>query len=136
MSASMNVRWVEAARLLYRARQARVIWLRKDFGDQLGIGHLVDDPWHKVARQAVRRGHVDHEVWWREGAVHHTTTSRAAGDVESVLLGGGDYAEAIATKACAGLEYLRVKGAGGCGVLGFGVERPVPVAMCGLARSI
>jgi hypothetical protein len=83
----------------------------------------------------VWRGHVDHEVWWSKGPVLDTSTACAARDVEAVLLGCGDYANTITAKACAGLENLRVEGTGGCGVLGLGVKRPVPVAGGGLAMS-
>jgi hypothetical protein len=126
---AVNVGLRERRDALELARKRRVVWLREDAGDEPGVGERVHDGGDEVAAQAVGRREVERELVRSKGPSLDAAAARAARDVQWVLLGRGRHQGPVAAEAIVGVEHGGVKGSGRGGVLGLGVERPVPVAV-------
>jgi hypothetical protein len=127
VTASMNIWWIEALLLLDCSCDTCVVRLCQNLLHQLRIRHAVDDPWNKVALQAVRRRQIYCEVLFSEGAIHYASATRATSDVQAVLHRCSFHAVPIASKSRIGIEDLGVKRARRCLILGLSIQRPIPV---------
>jgi hypothetical protein len=127
MAASMDVWRIKGSQLLDCFRYTGVIRLRQNFFNQILVCHAVDDPRNEVSCQAVWSRHVYYEVRRGEWPIHHTSSTSVASNVQAILLRSSCDGIAVTAEPCIGIENLRIKPTGGCFVLRFGIQGPVPV---------
>lgn len=96
----------ETALFLNRRSDRGIIRLSKYFRNQLGVSHLVENPWHKVTCQAVGTRQVDAELVSSERSALNTATTRATGDIQGVLFGCSDNTSTVPAECRIGVEYL------------------------------
>jgi hypothetical protein len=125
--AAVNVGSVKCWDSFEFAGKAGIVWLREDFFDESSIGKSVQDGRNEVAAKTVTGGEVEHELLRHKGSVHYAAAACATGDVQWVLIGSGRDEGAIAAEAVVRIKDGGFIGPRRCGILWFGVERPVPV---------
>jgi hypothetical protein len=118
----MNVWGIEAPGLLDCLCKTCIVRLSQNLLDQFRVRHLIDDPWNKVACQAVWCRQIHREMRRGERTILHTTSTSAAGDIQAILLGCRYNAVAVSSEASVGLEDFGVKSSGRSKVLRFSIQ--------------